>query len=60
MSYDHLLFFAFAFLCYSFGIFSIGYVAGQQSLMESVKRTRKKRKQVNTDHEQWLEDIKRN
>jgi hypothetical protein len=60
MDTDHFLFFSFAFLCYSFGIFSIGYIAGQQSLMESIKRTRKKRKEIDIDHERWLEDIKRN
>jgi len=56
MSYDHFLFFAFLFLSYSFGIFSIGFVAGQQSITEKVKAKR----QVRADRKRWLEEIERN
>ena len=49
MSADHFLFFGFLFICYSFGIFSIGYVAGQQSVTEKAKRPKK-----------WPKEIERN
>ena len=60
MSPDHFLFFIFLFFCYSFGIFSIGFVAGQQSVVERFKSTLKRKKTVDADHKRWLEEIERN
>jgi hypothetical protein len=60
MDSDHFLFFAFIFICYSFGMFSIGYTAGQQSLMERFKGTRKRDKKVDVERRKWLEEIERN
>ena len=60
MSPDHFLFFIFLFFCYSFGIFSIGFVAGQQSLMEKFQKTHRKKRTEDADHKRWLEEIERN
>ena len=60
MDADHLLFFLFLFLCYSFGIYSIGFVTGQQSLMEKFKSTHRRKRTEDAGHKKWLEEIERN
>jgi hypothetical protein len=60
MSDSYLILLIYLFLAYSFGLLSMGYLAGHEDLVEKLKSSAKKKKQIQRNQEEWLDQIRRN
>ena len=50
----------YLFLSYSFGVFMLGYLAGQDKEWEKSQKRAVRDKRIQRNQEDWLEEIRRN
>ena len=54
------IFFIYLFLGYSFGLFMMGYLAGQDDEWRKSRNRASRKKEIQREEKEWLEEIKRN